>query len=92
MLNDSDTVGHTFRRAFYRVDGVTMYVCWAIWIGKLIWALFDPQSSGIQIIVLIMIGLANPVLFVMLGLWRFPGLLAALIIMGVNIRWLFELL
>lgn len=53
MLNDSDTVGHTFKRACYRVDGVTMYVCWAIWAGKSIWALFDPENPGIYIFVLI---------------------------------------
>lgn len=89
MLNDSDAVGHTFRRAFYRVDGVTMYVCWATWIGVLIWALLDPENSGIYILVLILIGLLNPFLFLLLGLWRFPGLLTALIIVGINVRFLF---
>jgi hypothetical protein len=88
MLNESDTVGHTFKRAFYRVDGVTMYVCWAIWIGMLVHALFDPENPGIYILALIMLGLLNPFLFLLLGLWRLPGLLTALIIIGINIRFL----
>ncbi|PBP50307.1 hypothetical protein ALQ54_02733 [Pseudomonas syringae] len=89
MLNDSDTVGSAFKRAFYRVDGITMYACWAIWVGGLIWDLLGSEGSGIHTVVLILIGLLNPFLFLLLGLWRLPGLLTALIIIGINIKFLF---
>lgn len=46
MLNDSDTVGSAFKRAFYRIDGITMYACWAIWVGVLIWDLLGSEGSG----------------------------------------------
>ncbi|AWY43826.1 hypothetical protein DKY63_29500 [Pseudomonas putida] len=89
MLNDTDSVGDTFKRAFYRVDGVTMYVFWAIWVGMSAWAIFDTQASKIEVIVKLMIGLLNPFLYVLQGLIRMPGLLSALIIAAINARFLF---
>lgn len=70
MFNDTDTVGYAFKRAFYRVDGVTMYVCWLIWAGILIWAMFDAEASRIEVLVKLMIGLMSPFLYVLLGLMR----------------------
>ena len=88
MFNDTDTVGYAFKRAFYRVDGVTMYVCWLIWAGILIWAMFDAEASRIEVLVKLMIGLMSPFLYVLLGLMRIPGLLSAVIIAAINIWFL----
>lgn len=88
MFNDTDTVGYAFKRAFYRVDGVTMYVCWVIWTGILIWTIFDAEASRIEVLGKLMIGLMSPFLYVLLGLMRIPGLLSALVIAAINIRFL----
>jgi len=88
MLNDTDTVGRTFKRAFFRVDGVTMYFFWAIWVGLLIWVLFDPAKSGAEAFALFMIGMLNPFLYIFLGVMRSPGLLTALILIFLNVRFL----
>jgi hypothetical protein len=88
MLNETDTVGHTFKRAFFRVDGVTMYFFWAIWAGLLIWVLFDSTKSGVEALVLFMIGMLNPFLYVFLGVMRLPGLLTALVLIFLNVRFL----
>lgn len=88
MLNDTDTVGYAFKRAFYRVDGVTMYVFWVIWTGILIWTMFDAEASEIEVLAKLMIGLMSPFLYVLLGLKRIPGLLSALIIAAINVRFL----
>lgn len=85
MLNETDTVGHTFKRAFYRVDGVTMYVCWALWLGGFIWGLFDPARPEVLSLLIFMAGLMNPFLYLLHGLMRLPGLLSAIIIAGLNI-------
>lgn len=84
MLNDTDTVGYAFKRAFYRVDGVTMYVFWVIWTGILIWTMFDAEASGMEVLGTLMIGLFSPFLYVLQGLMRMPGLLSALIIAVFN--------
>lgn len=88
MLNETDTVGHTFKKAFYRVDGVTMYVFWAIWGGLLILVLFDPAKSGAEAFALFMIGMLNPFLYIFLGVMRSPGLLTALALIFLNVRFL----
>jgi hypothetical protein len=88
MLNDTDTVRHTFKRAFYRVDGVTMYACWAIWVGILIWTLFGPEGAGLNALVILLAGLMNPFVYLLLGLMRAPGLITALVIAGLNVRFL----
>jgi hypothetical protein len=88
MFNDTDTVGYAFKRAFYRVDGVTMFVFWLIWSGIFIWAMFDAEASRIEVLVKLMIGLMSPFLYVVLGLMRIPGLLSAVIIAAINIRFL----
>jgi hypothetical protein len=85
MLNETDTVGHTFKRAFYRVDGVTMYVCWALWLGGFIWGLFDPARPGVLSLIIFMCGLMSPFFYLILGLARLPSLLTAIIIAGFNI-------
>lgn len=89
MLNETDTVGHTFKRALYRVDGMTMYVCWALWLGGFIWGLFDPARPGELSLLIFMAGLMNPFVYLLLGLMRLPGLLTAIIITGFNIRVVF---
>ena len=86
MLNESDAVGHTFKRAFYRVDGVTMCVCWALWMGYFFWGLFDPATSGLLSAIVFVGGLMNPFVYLILGLMRLPGLLTAIVIAGLNIR------
>jgi len=86
MLNGTDTVGHTFKRAFYRVDGVTMYAFWAIWIAILIWTVFDVEAPKIKVFATLMIGLIGPFLYLMFGLMRFPGLVTAIAIAVINIR------
>lgn len=86
MLNGTDTVGHTFKRAFYRVDGVTMYAFWAIWIAILIWTVFDIEAPKIKVFATLMIGLIGPFLYLMFGLMRFPGLVTAIAIAVINIR------
>ncbi|SFB28535.1 hypothetical protein SAMN03159488_02783 [Pseudomonas sp. NFIX10] len=88
MLNEIDTVGHTFKRAFFRVDGVTMYFFWAIWAGFLIWALSDPAKPGAEALALFMIGMLNPFLYIFLGVMRSPGLLTALVLIFLNVRFL----
>ncbi|WP_447801166.1 hypothetical protein [Pseudomonas kilonensis] len=91
MLNETDTVGHTFKKAFYRVDGVTMYVFWAIWIAIWIWILFDPNQPSIAALLCFVVGMVNPFLFILFGLMRFPGLLTAFLIIGLNVRALLAL-
>lgn len=86
MLNGTDTIGHTFKRAFYRVDGVTMYAFWAIWIAILIWTVFDVEAPKIKVFATLMIGLIGPFLYLMFGLMRFPGLVTAIAIAVINIR------
>jgi hypothetical protein len=88
MLNESDKVGHTFKRAFFRVDGVTMYFFLAIWLGLTIWAFFDPAPLRMAAWALFMIGLVSPFLYILLGVMRSPGLLTALIIIFFNVRFL----
>ncbi len=88
MLNETDTVGHTFKRAFFRVDGVTMYFFWAVWLGLMIWALFDPDRLRLAPWVFFLIGLLNPFLYILLGLMRSPGLLTALILIFFNVKFL----
>lgn len=89
MLNESDKVGHTFKRAFFRVDGVTMYFFWAVWAGLAIWALFDPVVIRFPAWSLVMIGTVfNPIFYVVLGVMRSPGLLTALIIIFFNVKFL----
>jgi hypothetical protein len=88
MLNGTDTVGHTFKRAFYRVDGVTMYAFWVIWIAILIWTVFDVEAPKIKVFATLMIGLMGPFLYLMFGLMRFPGLVTAIAIAVINIRFL----
>lgn len=91
MLNGTDTVGRTFKRAFFRVDGVVMYFFWALWIGIMAKVLFDPVQPGIAVLAVFLVGMMNPILFVLLGVMRSPGLLTALIIVGLNVRglWIF---
>lgn len=91
MLNETDTVGQTFKRAFFRVDGVTMYFFWAIWAGIMTKVLFDPSQPKIAVLVLFMVGMMNPILFIMMGLMRLPGLLTALVLAGLNVKglWVF---
>lgn len=91
MLNETDTVGHTFKKAFYRVDGVTMYVFWAIWIAIWIWIVFDPNQPSIAAWLCFMVGMVNPFLFILFGLMRSPGLLTAFLIIGLNVRALLAL-
>jgi len=86
MLNGTDTVGHTFKRAFYRVDGVTMYAFWVIWIAILIWTVFDVEAPKIKVFATLMIGLMGPFLYLMFGLMRFPGLVTAIAIAVINIK------
>ncbi len=88
MLNGTDTVGHTFKRAFHRVDGVTMYVFWAIWNVIAIIKVFDTDAMKIEVVLMITIGFISPFFFIMLGLWRTSGLMSALIIAASNI-WFF---
>ncbi|MFJ2709747.1 MULTISPECIES: hypothetical protein [unclassified Pseudomonas] len=89
MLNESDKVVHTFKRAFFRVDGVTMYSFWAVWLGLTIWALFDPAPLRFPAWILFMIGaVLNPFIYVLLGVMRSPGLLTAIIIIFFNIKFL----
>lgn len=88
MLNGTDTVGHTFKRAFYRVDGVTMYAFWVIWIAISIWTVFDVEAPKIAVFATLMIGLNGPFLYLMFGLMRFPGLVTAIAIAVINIKFL----
>lgn len=88
MISGTDTVGSTFKRAFHRVDGVTMYIFWAIWIVISICTAFDAEASKIEVMAKLTIGFLSPLFFVMLGIWRAPGLLSALIIAGMNIKFL----
>jgi len=89
MLNESDKVGHTFKRAFFRVDGVTMYLFWAVWLGLTVWALFDPAPLRFPAWLLFMTGTVfNPIFYVLLGVMRSPGLLTALIIIFFNVKFL----
>lgn len=88
MLDGTDTVGHTFKRAFYRVDGVTMYAFWVIWIAISIWTVFDVEAPKIDVFATLIIGLIGPFFYLMLGLMRFPGLVTAIAIAVTNIRFL----
>ena len=89
MLSESDKIGHTFKRAFFRVDGVTMYFFGAVWLGLTIWALFDPAPLRFPAWVLFMLGMTlNPFIYVLLGVMRSPGLLTALIIIFFNVKFL----
>lgn len=88
MLNETDTVGQTFKRAFFRVDGMTMYFFWAVWLGLTTWALFDPGPLRTPAWLLFIIGLLSPFLYILFGLMRLPGLLTALIIIFFNAKFL----
>ncbi|WP_414892492.1 hypothetical protein [Pseudomonas serboccidentalis] len=89
MLNETDTVGQTFKRAFRRVDGVTMYFFWAVWLGLTIWALFDPAPLRFPAWILFILGMTlNPFIYVLLGVMRSPGPLTALIIIFFNVKFL----
>lgn len=89
MLRDDDHVGEVFKRAFRRVDGLTMYCFIAIWALLSVWHWLagDLQGSGF-VVLSAMICAMNAVLFVMFGLSGLPGLASALIIAGFNIRFL----
>ncbi|MCS3835577.1 hypothetical protein HNR03_000157 [Pseudomonas sp. JAI111] len=86
MFNDTDTVGYAFKRAFYRVDGVTMYVFLTIWAVIAAFSVFDEQAS--DVFVELIFGSISPILYVVLGLTRLPGLVNALIIAAFNVRFL----
>ncbi|WP_226501462.1 hypothetical protein [Pseudomonas sp. MWU16-30322] len=89
MLNETDNVGQTFKRAFFRVDGVTMYFFWAVWLGLTIWTFFDPAPLRMAAWALFLLGLMlNPFIYVLLGVMRSPGLLTALIIIFFNVKFL----
>jgi hypothetical protein len=88
MLNETDTVGQTFKRALFRVDGVTMYFFWAVWLGLTIWALFDPAPLRMPAWLPFLIGLVSPFLYILFGVMRSPGLLTALVIIFINVKFL----
>lgn len=88
MLNETDTVGQTFKRAFFRVDGVTMYFFWAVWLGLTTWALFDPAPLRMPAWLPFLTGLVSPFLYILFGVMRSPGLLTALIIIFFNVKFL----
>ena len=88
MFNDTDSVGFAFKRAFYRVDGVTMYIGWGIWLGVFIWSVFDREASKMEVVLKLVIGLIGPFFYVMFGLMRLPGLLSAIVIAATNIMFI----
>lgn len=84
MLNETDTVGATFRRAFRRIDGLVMYLAMAIWLIQGCYA-YAMHDNGMELFISCVIAGFNAVLFVWMGLSRFPGLLTALLLVAFNL-------
>lgn len=88
MLNETDKVGDTFKRAFFRVDGVAMYFFWAVWMGLAVWQLFDPSKPKGVSLIFVVGGMMNPFIFLLFGVMRTPAPWTALLIVGLNVRFL----
>jgi hypothetical protein len=87
LLREDDHLGPVLRRAFRRVDGVTMYCFMAAWLLRpvLQWLLGDWHgwlSAGFGVLMCLM----NLFIFVFMGLAGAPGLITAAFIIFVNIR------
>jgi hypothetical protein len=87
LLREDDHLGPVLRRAFRRVDGMTMYVFIAAWLLRPVWQWLVGDWQGWAFVVLAsLMCLMNVFIYVMLGLSRLPGLLTALCIFAMNIR------
>lgn len=85
MLRPEDNVGTTFKQAFKRIDGVVMYIASAVF---LVWGIYHwcVHEDVWPLLIAVPFIFINGFLFIMMGLWRFPGLLSALVIAGLNIQ------
>lgn len=85
MLRPEDNVGTTFRRAFKRVDGVVMYIASAVFLMRGIYQ-WDVNGDIWPFLIAMQMIFLNGFLFIMMGLRGYPGLLSALIIAGMNVK------
>lgn len=87
MLREDDHLGPVLRRAFRRVDGVTMYLFIAAWLLRPVWQLVTGDWHGGAFALLSALAcLLNLLVFVFMGLSGAPGLITAIVIIAINIR------
>lgn len=87
MLREDDHLGPVLRRAFHRVDGVTMYVFIAAWLLRPVWQWVIGDWHGFAFVLLSALAcLLNLFIFVFMGLSGAPGLITAIVIIAINIR------
>jgi hypothetical protein len=87
LLREDDHLGPVLRRAFRRVDGVTMYVFIAAWLLRPVWQWLIGDWQGLAFVLLSALAcLLNLFIFVFMGLSGAPGLITAIAIVAINIR------
>jgi hypothetical protein len=87
LLREDDHLGPVLRRAFRRVDGVTMYVFIAAWLLRPVWQWVTGDWQGLAFVLLSALAcLLNLFIFVFMGLSGAPGLITAIAIIAINIR------
>jgi len=87
LLREDDDLGPVLRRAFRRVDGVTMYVFIVAWLLRPVLQFAVGEWQGLAFVLLSVLAcLLNLFIFVLMGLSGAPGLVTAIVIIAINIR------
>lgn len=87
LLREDDHLGPVLRRAVRRVDGVTMYVFIVAWLLRPFWQwVVGDWQGGAVVLLSAMACVLNLFIFIFMGLSRAPGLLTAICIFAINIR------
>lgn len=87
MLREDDHLGPVLRRAFRRVDGITMYLFIAAWLLRPVWQwVAGDWQGGAFVLLSAMACLLNLFIFIFMGLSGAPGLITAIFLVAINIR------
>lgn len=87
LLREDDHLGPVLQRAFRRVDGITMYLFIAAWLLRPVWQwLMGDWQGGAFVLLSVVASVLNLFIFIFMGLSGAPGLITAILLVAINIR------